>query len=132
MKTAGLVMLASLLSSPAFAACPAGETPMLHVRLYFGQTQADGKPIPVSAWEDFVATTVTPRFAEGFTIYDASGQWRDLKTNAIDHEPSKIIEVDRRDTSRLHVQIEEIRTAYQLRFHQQAVGLVTLPACGSF
>ena len=98
---------------------------MLHVRIYFGQTEGDGKPIAASAWEDFVATTVTPRFPEGFTVYDARGQWRDLKTKAIDREPSKIIEIDRRDTQDLHVRIEEIRKTYLNRIHQQAVGLET-------
>lgn len=132
MKHTALALLALLLSAPAFAACPVGETPMLHVRIYFGQTEGDGKPVPPSAWEDFVAATVTPRFPEGFTVYDASGQWRDLKTGAIDREPSKIVEVDRRDTRDLHAKIEQIRKIYQSRFHQQAVGLVTLPACGSF
>jgi len=132
MRKIAFALLALLPSAPAFAACPVGERPMLHVRIYFGQTEGDGKPIAASAWEDFVAATVTPRFPEGFTVYDASGQWRDLKTNAIDREPSKIIEVDRRDTQDLHVKIEEIRKTYQKHFHQQAVGLVTLPACGSF
>ncbi len=132
MRTMALALLLALASAPALAACPAGETPMLHVRIYFGQVEEDGKPIAPAAWEDFVARTVTPRFPEGFSIYDAQGQWRDLKTGAIGREPSRIIEVDRRDTRDLHTKIAEIRKAYQSRFHQQAVGLVTLPACGSF
>jgi hypothetical protein len=132
MKTASLAALALLWCAPAFAACPSGQAPLLHVRIYFGQTEGDGKPIAASAWEDFVAGTVTPRFPDGFTIYDAQGQWRDTKTRAIAHEPSRIIEVDRRDTRDLRVKISEIRKAYQSRFHQQAVGLVTMPACGSF
>ena len=132
MKTASLAALALLWCAPAFAACPRGQTPMLHVRIYFGQTEEDGKPVAATAWEDFVAGTVTQRFPEGFTIYDAQGQWRDAKTGMIGHEPSKIIEVDRRETRDLRTKIGEIRRAYQSRFHQQAVGLVTLPACGSF
>lgn len=113
------------------AACPSGETPMLQVRIYFGQDE-NGKPIAASAWEDFVATTVSPRFPEGFTVYDARGQWRDLHSKTISREPSKIVEADRRDTPDLHDKIAEIRRAYQKRFHQQSVGLVTLPVCGSF
>jgi hypothetical protein len=132
MKTAGLALLAMLAAAPAFAACPAGETPMLHVRIYFGQTEADGKPIAAAAWEDFLATTVTPRFPGGFTVYDARGQWRNLESKAIGREPSKIVEVDQRDTPKLHASIAQIRKAYRDRFHQQTVGLVTLPACASF
>jgi hypothetical protein len=132
MKTTCLAVMAMLLASPAFAACPVGEKAMLHVRLYFGQTEADGKPVAASEWEAFVADTVTPRFPEGFTVYDARGQWLNTVTRIVDREPSKIIEIDQRDTRALHVKIGEIRKAYQARFQQQAVGLVTLPACGSF
>ena len=108
MKMTSLVLAAMVVAVPARAACPAGQSAMLNVRIYFGQTEEDGKPIATPAWEDFVATTVTPRFPEGFTVYDAQGQWRDLKTKTISREASKIIEVDRRDTRDLRAKIGEI------------------------
>jgi len=104
---------------------------MLHVRLYFGLME-NGKQIATSAWDDFVATTVTPLFPDGFTVYEAMGQWRERGSKVVGREPSKVLEVDQRDTRALRNKISEIRAAYQRRFHQQSVGLVTLPACGSF
>jgi hypothetical protein len=127
-----LVLAAMLLAAPAHAACPAGQSATLSVRIYFGQTEEDGKPIATSAWEDFVATTVTPRFPAGFTVYDAMGQWRDLQTHVVGREPSRIIEIDAADTREFRAKVEEIRKTYRARFHQQAVGLLTFPACGTF
>jgi hypothetical protein len=116
---------------PAHAACPAGQSPMLTVRLFFG-LMADGKRVPESSWADFLARTVTPRFPSGFTVYDATGQWRDRRTNVIGRERSRVIEIDAPDGEKTRRAVEEIRKAYGTRFHQQSVGIVTLPACGAF
>jgi hypothetical protein len=133
-RTAALLALAALLATtPARAACPAGQTPMLHVRIYFGLViPATGKRLPDSDWQDFLARTVTPRFPSGFTVYDAMGQWRDLKTKIVGREPSRIIEVDAPDSKNLRTKVEDVRKTYQARFRQQAVGLVTEPVCASF
>ena len=104
---------------------------MLTVRIYFGLI-ADGKQLPDSAWADFIARTVTPRFPSGFTVYEAMGQWRDLRTRVIGHEPTRIIEVDAPDTREFRAKVEEVRKIYGARFHQQSVGLLTLPVCGTF
>jgi len=129
-KTA--ILLAALLAaSPAAAACPVGEAPLLHVQIYFGQMEA-GKQLADSAWEDFLARSVTPRFPAGYTVYDAVGRWRDLQTKIIGREPTKIVEIDAPDTREFRARIEDIRKDYGARFHQQAVGIVTAPACGAF
>jgi len=131
MKTASLVLLALLLPSPAFAACPAGQSEMLTVRLYFGQT-VDGKQVPAAAWRDFLARSVTPKFPDGFTVYDALGQWRDPRTRVVQREPSKVIEIAASDTAEFRARLETVRKDYAARFHQQSVGLLALPGCGTF
>jgi len=78
MKTASLVLLALLLPSPAFAACPAGQSEMLTVRLYFGQT-VDGKQVPAAAWRDFLARSVTPKFPDGFTVSRRARNFLNIK-----------------------------------------------------
>jgi hypothetical protein len=130
MKKAGLTVLALLLAQPALGACPTGQHAMLTARLYFGLME-NGRRVPDAAWADFLARSVTPRFA-GFTVYEASGQWRDPRTHAIEREPARVIEIDAPDTRELRARIEETRNAYKARFHQQSVGLLTLPACGTF
>ena len=131
MKMASLVTAALLWAAPAFAACPPGQQAMLTVRLYFGQT-ADGHQLPAAQWRDFVARSVTPRFPDGFTIYDALGQWRDPRTRTVQREPSKVIEIAAPDTPALRARAQELREIYAHRFHQQSVGLVTMQGCGTF
>jgi len=131
MKTASLALLALLWAAPAFAACPAGQSAMLTVRLYFGQ-DANGKQVPAAAWRDFLARSVTPRFPDGFTVFEATGQWRDPRTRVVQREPSKVIEIAAPDTGALRGRVEEVRKDYMARFHQQSVGLLTLPGCGTF
>lgn len=125
-------LLAALLAGfPAWAACPTGQAPMLQARLYFGLV-ADGKQVPDAAWQDFLRRAVEPRFPAGFTVYDATGRWRDARTMATGREPSKVIEIDAPDTREFRVRLEEVRKAYGARFHQQSVGLVTQAVCGAF
>ena len=104
---------------------------MLDVRLYFGLME-NGRQLTNSAWEDFLARTVTPRFPAGYTVYDATGRWRDRQTEVIGRESTRILEIDAPDTQELRDKAEEIRKTYVTRFHQQSVGIVTLPACGAF
>jgi hypothetical protein len=131
MKTACLVTLALLLPAPALAACPTGENAMLTVRLYLGQ-EMNGRTIAPAAFRDFLARTVTPRFPSGFTVYDAQGQWRDTRTHAVTRESSKVVEIIGPDSAELRNAIADIRKNYIARFHQQAVGLVEFPVCGTF
>ena len=132
-----LLLAALLTAAPAQAqtvkapACPVGQTPILTVRLYFGLME-NGRQIMDAAWEDFLGRTVTPRFADSYSVTDATGRWRDQKTKIIHREPSRIVEVDAPDTKELRDKAEEIRKTYIARFHQQSVGIVTLPACGAF
>jgi hypothetical protein len=132
------ILLAALLAAaPAQAqtakapACPAGQSPMLSVRLYFGLTE-NGQRITQAAWEDFLDREISPRFPRGYTVTDASGAWHDAKTGTTGREPSRILEVDAPDTQELRDKAEEIRQGYAARFHQQSVGIVTLPACAAF
>jgi hypothetical protein len=131
MKMTGAALLATLWMTPAFAACPPGQSDMLTVRLYFGQSM-NGKTIPASAWRDFVARNVTAKFPDGFTVYDAQGQWRDPRTRLVQREATKVLEIAAPQMPELQSRIAEIRKDYAARFHQRSVGLLTLPACGTF
>ena len=126
-----MAMLVLLWGAPAHAACPAGQQALLTARLYFGQS-VDGRKLSAAAWRDFVARTVTPRFADGFTEYDAAGQWRDPRTHRIAREATKVIEIAAADTRDFRDRIDRVRNDYAARFHQQSVGLLMLPACGTF
>ncbi len=121
------ILLATALSACATPPCPTG-TPGLLAQLYFGRTTHNGQPIDALAWQDFLARNITPRFPDGLTVLDGTGQWR-RPTGEITHEPSTIVIIatDRTTTASL----DAIRAEYRARFAQDSVGLVTTPSCSA-
>jgi len=117
-----------LLAAPAQAADCALPTqkPMLLVKMYFGQS-ADAR-----AWDRFLADTVTPRFPDGFTVYDARGQWTNPKTGRLVRERSKVVEIAAPDSPSLRSNVAAIARHYRLLFRQQSVGIVTSSSCAAF
>ena len=100
--------------------------------MLFGHNIGHRRGVSETAWRQFLASEITPRFPAGLTVVDAAGQWRDSETNRIVREPSKVVTVVLNDRLRDEAQIEEIVAAYKRRFHQQAVGVVIRPACIAF
>lgn len=131
-------LLAALLlaAAPAWAdppACPfPGQTPMLVVQLFFGQSIKGVGLVSRRAWDEFVADTITPSLPDGFTVYDARGQYLDKDTNAIGREPTEVVVVAGADTPDFRAHVAHVADAYRRRFRQGAVGLVSLPGCGAF
>ncbi|MEG4348843.1 DUF3574 domain-containing protein [Microcoleus sp. LAD1_D5] len=52
----------------------AKQTNLLKDELYFGLTKPGGKTISESEWQEFVKAVITPRFREGLTVLEDSGQ----------------------------------------------------------
>ena len=67
-------MLMACVSTPELR-CAGGEQLAIHDSLYFGTAKPAGIITP-QEWTDFLQSTVTPRFPQGLTESDASGQWR--------------------------------------------------------
>jgi hypothetical protein len=113
---------------PVLAApCPLpGQKPMLLVKMYFGQN-GDAR-----AWDRFLAGTVTPRFPDGFTVYDARGQWTDPNTRRLTREATKVIEIAAPDTPLVRSRVAQIAQDYRRRFYQASVGIVTSQSCAIF
>jgi Protein of unknown function (DUF3574) len=115
------LVLAILVAEPALAAdhCPLpGQKEMLLVKMYFGQSMPGGQTISARGWDRFLAATVTPRFPDGFTVYDAQGQWTDPVTRNLARDVRKAI--------------ADIAHTYRKTFRQQSVGIVTEVSCGAF
>ena len=83
-------------------------------------------------WTAFLAREVTPRFPDGLTVFDTTGQWRDAKTKAVVREPSKIVRIIMPADAQANEKIGAIASAYKTQFRQDSVGIVTRPACVSF
>jgi len=136
------VLRASVLLSAIFLAAPArgadppcplpGQTPMLLVKMYFGQDIRGGRHVSRNAWRSFLSSTVTPRFPAGFTVYDARGQWRDFETRRVDREATKVVEIAAADTQAVRQGIADVAQAYRKAYDQDSVGIVTSQVCAKF
>ena len=71
----GLVStLTACVSAPALS-CRSGERQGVHDALYFGTGKPTGVVTP-EEWAEFLRDSVTPRFPQGLTVSQASGEWR--------------------------------------------------------
>ena len=132
-RTAFLILAAAWSSLAQAELCPiAGQNPMLVVQMFFGQNIAGKKTISPAAWQAFLRTEVTPKFPDGFTVFDAYGQWRDTATSRIDRERSKVVEIATPDTPEIRTKIQDLAATYRRQFRQQSVGIVTTLGCAAF
>jgi len=130
-----LLLLSVLMTLPALAAerCPLpGQKPMLVVKMYFGQSMPGGQTVQPRAWSRFLSGAVTPRFPDGFTVYDAQGQWIDPKMPKPSQERTKVVEIAVPDSLAARTAITDIARRYRESFHQQSVGIVTTTSCAAF
>ncbi|PZR88921.1 MAG: DUF3574 domain-containing protein [Stutzerimonas stutzeri] len=129
------LFLASTLSgcaSLAPQACAPGQQAMLSAELLFGRKIGDRVGVSEGAFRRFVDEEVTPRFPDGLTVLDASGQYRDRERGTLIREPSKLMLIATSDESANREKLSMIVEAYKRSFSQQSVGLILKPACASF
>jgi hypothetical protein len=114
------VVLFSFLSSFPAAA---GEATTVETTLYFGLDIPGGEKVNEEDWTDFLATVVTPRFPDGFTVIDAYGQWRDpsVANAQIVRETTKVIVIVRPASDEADARVFEIKSLYMTRFGQKSV-----------
>jgi hypothetical protein len=130
----GLVLLL-LLGGCAAAPMPcllAGQTRMEVVDLYFGRDIVGRGPVTEAEWDDFAAREITPRFPDGFTVFDARGQWLNPATGVIGRETSWMVRVAVPVRGDVAAKVEVVSAAYRIRFKQVAVGVVSGEACARF
>ena len=138
LRAIGLAAVGLLLAAVHAAAttetipCDAALQARQVAHLLFGRNVEDRIRVSETDWSDFVAREVSPRFPDGFTIVDATGQWRDTRRGSIVHESSKLIEIVLPGGDDDRIKIEAIADSYKRRFEQQSVGLIIGPACVRF
>jgi hypothetical protein len=123
-----IAMLLVALPVPAFGqiTCTPPQKPMLDVELLLGRGKASD-----ARWRQFLAHEVTPRFPDGMTVYETTGQWRNAK-NVITRERSRVLRMLVAADIPVQDKIAAVADAYKKAFNQQSVGLVVRPACVSF
>lgn len=135
-----IARLAFLAATLLAAAPPAGAVPICHgalrpqqvAQLLFGRDIGGRLGVSEAAWRRFVAREVTPRFPNGLTIIDASGEWRSRGRGAIVREPSKLIEIVLPGRGDDQNRLDAIVAAFKQQFRQVSVGVIVQSACVSF
>ncbi|MGB5686221.1 MAG: DUF3574 domain-containing protein [Candidatus Electrothrix sp.] len=118
--------------SNASSPCRAGGASMSKVELYFGLNIPDGGKVAPAAWQMFVDHEITPRFSEGLTIDEVSGQWQDEKTGRTVREPSRVLMILYKPSVETERAIEDIRKAYKTKFRQDSDMRLDETNCVSF
>jgi hypothetical protein len=113
--------------------CPlSNEKPMLVTQLFFGLSVKGRGPVTRGEWTAFVRHDIAPRFPDGFTVYEAEGQWLDPVSHAVVRENSKVLIIASEDTAEVRTKITEVSELYRQAFHQQSVGVITRRECAAF
>ena len=112
--------LANYAEAPGSARLSAAK--FYRTELYFGTNIKGGGTVSAEAWDKFLETVVTPRFPDGFTVFDGYGQFKNSAGKLV-REASKVFVVFYPKQSRKTVdqKIEEIRAEYKKQFDQESV-----------
>lgn len=109
-----------------FSGC--ATTPaMVSDRLFFGREIPGGGQVTEAQWKAFVDEVITPRFPDGYTLWQGRGSWRGDDGQTVS-EDSSVFEVTHSRDPATDTKIDEIARAYRERFNQDAVLLVRTPA----
>ncbi len=114
-----LVSMSPLLASCAgigYQPCSDGQQLMTTEHLYFGTRKPDGI-VSSEEWSNFLSDTVTPKFPQGFSVWQASGQWKSA-AGPIIQESSYVLDIAHEETAASNQAIMEIMNTYKKRFEQ--------------
>lgn len=99
--------------------------------LYFGLSREGGQTISEEQWQGFLREVVTPRFPDGFSVVNATGQYRSQKGELV-HEDSRILILLHPTTPDEDQKLEDIRRVYKERFGQESVLRIDQAGIGKF
>lgn len=108
-----------------------GQKTLFKDELYFGLTKPGGETVSESEWQEFVKEVITPRFLEGLTIVDSSGQFLN-SAGILIREKSKIVILIYESSPEKERAVSEIIETYKRRFQQESVLRTTTEVKVSF
>lgn len=98
----------------------ANQKTLFKDELYFGLTKPGGEIISESEWQQFVNDVITPRFREGLTVLNGSGQFLN-SSGVLIRENSKIVILIYEISPEKNQAIHEIIETYKRTFQQESV-----------
>lgn len=99
--------------------CGGSSAPQIRTTLYFGLSRPKGS-VSELEWQIFLRDEVTKRFPDGFTVWQAEGQWQ-TPDGSIDREQSKVLLLVHADTDAARRSVRAIIDSYRKAFEQQSV-----------
>ena len=108
------------------------QTPWARTELYFGGGLRKERGDYETVWNDYLDNVVTPRFPEGLTLIDATGQWRVKEGQQPRRGSSKIIILIHQATPEKFRNLDEIREIWKEKSGHISVLKVTVPVEVSF
>jgi len=124
------VMLMQPDTTAETAECKPPARAQVRHELVFGTARAHGVPLREDEWQSFIDSVVTPRFPDGLTVLNASGQWRGEA--GVTKEQARILVIWHDRLPSRDADIEAIRSAYKARFDQESVLRIDSVSCVSF
>jgi hypothetical protein len=109
-------------AAPA-STCAAPLAPAVEVDLYFGE-------ISPPQWTAFLDEEVTPRFPDGLSVIDVSGQYRN-RQGAIGRERSKLLVIVVFDAPAHASRVQAIVDSFRRRYKQESVLRVERSICAA-
>lgn len=126
--TLGL-LITTLWAFTAFAQNSADDSnTWTRTELYYGAGRFPVDPAREARWESYVNEVVTPRFPEGLTILEGTGQWRVKEGQTPRRSRTRILILIHENTPQKSQQVDEIRTLWKELTGHQAVLRVSQPA----
>ena len=94
----------------------------LRTELYFGMNKPGGGNVSEEVWNKFLETEVTPRFPDGFTVFESYGQFKDASGKIVREESRVLVLLSaKKQREAINPKIEELRAAYKKQFNQESV-----------
>jgi uncharacterized protein DUF3574 len=109
--------------------CGGSSAPQIRTTLYFGLSRPTGS-VSELEWQIFLRDEVTKRFPDGFTVWQAEGQWL-TPAGSIDREQSKVLLLVHPDTDAARRSVQAIIQSYRKAFEQQSVLWENARVCAS-
>jgi hypothetical protein len=130
LTAAAMTLALAACVSPQHLSCRPGEQLRVLDTLYFGTMRANG-PVTADEWRKFLDTAVTPRFPQGLTVSQASGQWRGADGTLV-RESTYVLSLIHPDGAPSEAAIAEIVASYKKTFEQESVLRTRAETCASF
>lgn len=127
---AALALTLGACASAPGRSCSGGAQLRVQDSLYFGSARPSGV-VSAEEWAAFLRSTVTPRFAQGFSVWPASGQWRGAQGEIV-REATHVLTLVHPGDEVSEQAVREIVSSYKSQFQQEAVLRASALACVSF